>query len=163
MFENFKPLSPKIVARWFVNHADREAGEAITQLKRQKLVYYADAWFLANFDRPLISEDFEAWAHGPALRSLYAKYRDCGWQALPPERGAGVSEEVSQYLHSVFEEYGQYGAKKLEHMTHEEAPWLNARKGLSPEQASRNIIPKVEMRNFYAKRLGKKEIQTLPN
>lgn len=38
---------------WFVNAADRDAGEAITHLKVQKLVYYAQAWFLANFDRPI--------------------------------------------------------------------------------------------------------------
>ena len=76
MFESWEPIGAKIVARWFVNHADRASGEAITQLKLQKLVYYADAWFLANFDEPLIKEDFEAWAHGPVVPAeVVAKFR----------------------------------------------------------------------------------------
>ena len=37
---------PKRIARWFINHADRDAGEAITPLKLQKLIYYAQAWAL---------------------------------------------------------------------------------------------------------------------
>lgn len=157
--KDHKPLSPKVVARWFINHADRDAGEALTQLKLQKLVYYADAWFLANFDKPLINEDFEAWAHGPAVRSLYSKYKSFGWEAIPPESGSEPTKDIAKFLAAIFEEYGQFSAKRLERMTHEEAPWLDAREGLSPEAASKRIIPKIKMRNFYAGRIGKKEIK----
>jgi uncharacterized phage-associated protein len=151
----------KQVARWFINHADREAGEAITPLKLQKLVYYADAWFLANFDRPLISEDFEAWAHGPAVRSLYARYRDAGWQSLPPEAGTMPPDTVEEFLARVFQEYGQYSAKKLEEMTHDEDPWKEARGDIPPEAASNKVISKLTMRNFFAARIGKATISQL--
>lgn len=159
--DQFVPV--KDVARWFVNHADREAGEAITQLKLQKLVYYAEAWFLANFDRPLTTADFEAWAHGPAVRSLYSKYRDYRWEALPPEKGSLPPETVQNFLTAVFDEYGQYSAKKLERLTHEEKPWLDARGDLPAEAASKTVIQKIDIRNFYAGRIGKEEIQTLSN
>lgn len=161
MYDDHEPISPKMVARWFVNHADRDAGEAITHLKLQKLVYYAEAWFLANFDRPLTTRDYEAWAHGPVVRDLYAKYRGQGWDALPPEQGTEPEEAVQDFLQAVFEEYGQFSAKRLERMTHEEDPWKNARQGLPPEAASSTIIPKLEIRNFYAKRLGKEPIKQL--
>jgi uncharacterized phage-associated protein len=151
----------KKVGRWFVNHADRASGEAITPLKLQKLIYYADAWFLANFDRALIPEDFQAWAHGPAIPEIYVKYRDLGWEAIPPESGAMPPAEVNPFLERVFEEYSQFSAKKLEKMTHEETPWLEARVGLPPEAASKKIISKLSMRNFYAGRIGKKSIKTL--
>ncbi|MEL6642771.1 MAG: type II toxin-antitoxin system antitoxin SocA domain-containing protein [Pseudomonadota bacterium] len=163
MHEQLELISPKVIARWFVNHADRDAGDVVTQLKLQKLVYYAEAWFLANFDRALIAEDFEAWAHGPALRSLYAKYRDYGWEALPPESGRRPPESIADFLKAVYEEYGQYSAKKLERMTHQEAPWLDAREGLLPEAASQRVIPKLSIRNFYAARIGKEKIQKLQN
>lgn len=162
MFDNFKPIGAKAVARWLINHADRDAGEAITQLKLQKLVYYADAWFLANFDKPLIQEDFEAWAHGPVVRSLYTKYRDSGWDALPPETGPGVPADVADYLEAVFDEYGQYGAKKLEEMTHSEQPWMEARGNLRPEAASSNKISKLLMRNYYGGKIEKDPIEALP-
>jgi uncharacterized phage-associated protein len=156
-------IPAKHVARWFLNHADREAGEALTQLKLQKLVYYADAWFLANFDRPMITDDFEAWAHGPAVRALYAKYRGRGWESLPPENGQMPPMEVNGFLTSLYKEYGQFSAKKLEQMTHEELPWKEARGNLAPEAASSKVISKLTMRNFYAKRLKKEEIARLQN
>lgn len=161
MFENFTPEPPRRVATWFVNNIDRDSGELLTQLKLQKLVYYAEAWFLANFDMPLTGEDFEAWAHGPAMRSLYAKYGRFGWEALPPEVGPNVKSDLAVFLKAVHAEYGQFSARKLENMTHEEDPWLHARGGLPPEAASRNIIPKLEIRNFYAKRIGRSAIKKL--
>lgn len=161
MFEKWTPLPAKTVARWFINHADRDAGEAITQLKLQKLVYYADAWFLANFDKPLIIEEFEAWAHGPVVPALYTKYKSHGWNALPPESGERVPPDVQGFLGAVFDEYGQYGAKKLEQMTHHEAPWREARAGLSPEAASKTKISKVLMRNFYGGKIKKKPVEAI--
>jgi uncharacterized phage-associated protein len=161
MLQNGEYVTAKRLGRWFVNHSDREAGESITQLKLQKLVYYADAWFLANFDRPLITEKFEAWAHGPAVRALYARYREHGWQSLPVESGPLPPKEIEGFLASVFKEYGQYSAKKLEDMTHTELPWMEARGNLAPEAASKVAISKLTMRNFYAGRIGKDPIIAL--
>ncbi len=161
--KSHRPLSPKVVARWFVNHADRSAGDVITQLKLQKLTYYAEAWFLVHFDRSLLTEDFEAWAHGPAIRSLYAKYRECGWGALPPETGAMPPGDVGSFLSAVYDEYGQFSAKRLEKLTHSEKPWISAREGLPPEAPSRKVIPKIDIRNFYAERIGKPAIKKLKN
>ncbi|WP_298938434.1 type II toxin-antitoxin system antitoxin SocA domain-containing protein [uncultured Ruegeria sp.] len=153
----------KSVARWFVNRADRSAGEAITQLKVQKLVYYTEAWHLAYFDRPLLAEDFQAWAHGPVVRALYLKYRNFSWDGLPVEKGAMPSEATQELLEAIYESYGQYSAKKLEEMTHSERPWLEARNGLPPEAKSDTVISKLTMRNFYASRINKAEIQALQN
>ena len=161
--DTYLSADSKRVARWFINHADRDSGEAITPLKLQKLIYYAQAWALANFDRPLFEEEFEAWAHGPALRSIYGKYKKYGWEALPMEKGPLPSPEANGFLQAVLDEYGQYGAKKLERMTHEESPWLEARGDLPPEAASTRHIEKLTMRNYYASRLGKDELQQLPS
>jgi uncharacterized phage-associated protein len=151
----------KNVARWFVNRADRSAGEAITKLKVQKLVYYSESWHLAYFDRPLIPENFQAWAHGPVVRALYDKYRGSSWDALPVEKGAMPDISTQELLESIYEAYGQFSAKKLEAMSHSELPWIEARNGLPPEAKSETVISKLTMRNFYAKRIDKAEIQAL--
>ena len=49
------------IADWFAGAIDREAGDSITHLKLQKLVYYAQAWFLALNDKPLFEEEMQAW------------------------------------------------------------------------------------------------------
>ena len=157
MLKSDEYVSPKAIARWFVNRADRDSGEAITPLKVQKLVYYSQAWFLANFDRPLFKDDLEAWAHGPVHRGVYEKYRDSGWNALPQEaRGQNVPDHISGFLSEIFSQYGIYSAKKLERMTHEEDPWRITRGDLPPEARCTKPIDKILMRNYYATRLGKK-------
>ncbi len=155
-------VQPKTIATWFVNHVDRDAGEAITHLKLQKLVYYAQAWYLANFDKPLCEEDHQAWAHGPVYKSLYDKYRDHGWQSLPVERHKSIDSNLEGFLKSVFDEYGQYGAKKLEELTHSETPWIMARGDVEPWERSSALIDKLLMRNFYANKIGKDDIEQLP-
>ena len=150
-------VDPRRVATWFINHADRDAGEAITPLKLQKLVYYGQAWFLANFDRPLFTEDIQAWAHGPVCPPIFHKYKGNGWEALPSERNMLLPKDIGSFLRAVFDEYGQFSAKKLERMTHQEDPWKETRGNLPPEARCEKVIPKILMRNYYAKRLGKKE------
>ena len=154
-------VQPSSVAKWFVNHADRDAGEAITHLKLQKLVYYAEAWFLANFDRSLIEEELQAWAHGPVSPSVYRKYRDCGWEALPPESQKALPEDVEAFLAEVYREYGQFSAKRLEALTHSESPWKITRGDLPPEAKCTKPIDRLVMRNYYAERIGKKKLKKL--
>jgi uncharacterized phage-associated protein len=138
------------IADWFLGTLDRDAGDAVTHLKLQKLVYYAQAWSLALLDRPLFDEDFQAWAHGPVAPSLWRRFREHGWDALPPPDAAPeLAPEVEALLADVSAAYGEHSARKLEELTHGEDPWLHARRGKAPEERSTAVIPKEHMRDFY--------------
>ncbi|HEU0080276.1 MAG TPA: type II toxin-antitoxin system antitoxin SocA domain-containing protein, partial [Longimicrobiaceae bacterium] len=63
------------VAAWFLNEVDRKSGDSITNLKLQKLVYYAQAWAVTLLGRPLFEEKVEAWAHGPVGDVVYQAYK----------------------------------------------------------------------------------------
>lgn len=138
------------IAKWFVGNIDRDAGDSITPLKLQKLVYYAQAWSLALLSRPLFDEDFQAWAHGPVVESVYQEYRKCGWNAIPPSgEQVELDEETTSHVQSILDVYGDYSAKHLEAMTHCEKPWIEARGALAPEARSTNVIRKDRMADFY--------------
>lgn len=138
------------IAAWFLGNIDREAGDSITHLKLQKLVYYAQAWSLALRDTPLFEEDLQAWAHGPVAESVYQTYRGSGWDALPPpEQAPEIDPEVAEHLSSILATYGDFSAKHLERMTHAEAPWLEARGDLPLEASSKSPISKGLMGRFY--------------
>ncbi len=62
------------VARYFLGLAT-EDGDLITNLKMQKLVYYAYAWTLVKNDRKLFDEPIQAWANGPVVPSLYQELK----------------------------------------------------------------------------------------
>ena len=71
------------IAKWFIarNKADYEMGytdELITNLKLQKLLYYAQGCVMALTDEPLFDEDIQAWEHGPVVPEIYHKYKSYG-------------------------------------------------------------------------------------
>lgn len=138
------------IANWFLASIDREAGDSITPLKLQKLVYYAQAWSLALRGESLFEEDFQAWAHGPVVESVYQAYRSHGWNSLPaPDNAPELEPAVEDFLMEILEVYGGFSAKHLELMTHGEQPWMDARAGLPPEARSNAILKKADLINYY--------------
>jgi hypothetical protein len=70
------------VAKYFVSLVDEEAGDSITNLKLQKLLYYAQGAHLALYDGPLFPERIEAAESQFRLSRLIlehttTKYRKC--------------------------------------------------------------------------------------
>jgi len=138
------------VAKWFINAADRDAGDAITHLKAQKLVYYAQGWALAHFGRPLFSDDLQAWAHGPVAVPIYTRFRNHGFDALPKQKiEVGFSNDAQRLLSAVNEKYAIYSAKQLEVMTHNEPPWRDVRGNLAPEVRCTEVIRKEAMKKYF--------------
>ena len=71
--------SAKTVAKWFLyyNQAaiDSEDADLISNLKLQKLLYYAQGCYLAIKGKPLFFEKILAWAHGPVVNEVYQEYK----------------------------------------------------------------------------------------
>lgn len=139
------------IANYFIWLAN-ETGSFVSNLKLQKLVYYAQAWHIALYDHPLFEEDFQAWVHGPVIPSLYQKYKFFGWQPISEDVAPNLPENVVQFLDEVAEEYFACDAYELEQMTHAEDPWLWARKDLSADAPSTEVIKKEWMKEYYGAR-----------
>ena len=134
--------------------AAREQGELLTNLKLQKLLYYAQAWYVALYDEPLFEGEFKAWKHGPVLPSQYRRFRHAGWNPIldkltPPQ----LAEPVQAHLQEILQAYGSESAIALEQMTHAEAPWREVRGNLDPSRNSNQTISIESMRVFYRQHL----------
>ncbi|MFZ4665312.1 MAG: Panacea domain-containing protein [Prochlorotrichaceae cyanobacterium] len=140
------------IADYFIWLAN-ETGSFLSNLKLQKLVYYAQAWHLALYDAPLFAEDFQAWVHGPVIPSLYQKYKSFGWQPILEDADPKLPEDVFQFLDEVAEEYFGCDAYELEQMTHAEDPWKWARGDLPPDMPSNETIKKEWMKEYYGARV----------
>src|SRR5690554_2686459 len=128
----------------------REHGDYLTPLKIQKLVFYADAWFLALHDDELVPESFEAWVHGPVLRSLYYRFQGYRWNPILQDvECPEMDEVVAEFLEDLYAEYGKFSGYELEQLTHQEEPWRRARGGLDPHESCSNLIDKRVTRDFY--------------
>ena len=115
------------VARYFVSLVDEEAGDSISNLKVQKLLYYAQGFHLAVYGKPLFPEAIKAWMHGPVVPTVYHLYKEHGGRPIPVDkvRIEDYSPEVRELLDEVWAVYGQFTASKLESMTHNEPPWMS--------------------------------------
>ncbi len=117
------------VAKYFLTLADDDASDSISNMKLQKLVYYAQGLYLALHGRPLFNHEIEAWTHGPVVPDLYHLYKEHGSDRIPCPEDIDFSiydNDTKEFLNEVYDIFGQYSAWKLRNMTHEEPPWKEA-------------------------------------
>jgi uncharacterized phage-associated protein len=145
------------IAKYFLMLAaggEEDAGEAMTHLKLQKLLYYAQGFHLAlNGGRLFFDDPIEAWKHGPVVRTVWSEYGRYGGDRIPAdpnfEPSECLSESEQNLLNDVWNAYGQFSAWKLRNMTHDEPPWRNAYgKGqntqISPQEMRESFLTQIE-------------------
>lgn len=140
------------VANFFLNIVERDAGSTITPLKLQKILYYAQGYYLAKNNKALFKEEFEAWAHGPANPDIYDMYKEYGANAIDTPKIEDVpnyDEDLEDFLCAIWDNFGIYDGKYLEELTHQETPWIEARKGYQPGEKCNVIISKESMKKFF--------------
>nr|WP_145402944.1 type II toxin-antitoxin system antitoxin SocA domain-containing protein [Paenibacillus xylanexedens] len=144
------------IADYFIKKGE-DNNQFMTHLKLQKLCYYAQAWSLAIYNKPLVNEEFEAWVHGPVNNSLYRRFRTYGFDFIFSDdrlSSENLSPETLNLLDAIWRTYGHLDAKVLEGLTHSEEPWIEARKGLKDYEYSNNAIKQLTMKTFYKKRFN---------
>lgn len=138
------------VARFFIDLAQRQAqngrGDLMTNLRLQKMLYFAQGWHLARYGTPLFDDEIEAWQYGPVVPSVYNAYSGCGRSGItntqPVQPGDFTEDEYSLLL-DVAREYGRYATSALVNISHRKgAPWHGA--------AYRGMIPKEDMLAYFS-------------
>lgn len=130
--------------------SEPDQGDIISNLKLQKLLYYAQGIHLARHNEPLFEEDIIHWPHGPVVISVYEKYKEYGTNALPipseVKNFKKFSDKHIDSLHLTYNYYGQYSAWVLSQKTHKEAPWVKTKHG--------EIITQESMKKFFKRELS---------
>jgi uncharacterized phage-associated protein len=127
-----KKITAYDVANVFLKLGDTDSGDVLTNLKVQKLLYYAQGFSLALFDEPLFSEEISAWEHGPVVVDLYYKFKKFGYMQiaiLEDIKDGLFTKEQLDLISEVNKVYGQFSAWKLRDMTHNETPWTTTQRG----------------------------------
>src|SRR5829696_6466136 len=104
-------LTCRQVADYFLAQQDEESGDLISNLKLQKLVYYAQGFHLTTKGRPLFKENIEAWVHGPVVPELYHAFKDCGSSAIPAPKELDLviyDADTKEILDEVYTVFGQF-------------------------------------------------------
>lgn len=127
-------------------------GEPITTWKLQKLVYYAQAWYLADTGSTLFDDPIEAWKDGPVVRSLFEQHQGmrhvsawCGGNS------ALIGGEAANVIARVVSLYGFFEPETLKEMTHRDLPWRRTREGLPQDDHSSRPIDPGLIAEFYSR------------
>lgn len=139
------------IAEWFVNWADTsEEPSDVTNLKLQKLLYYAQGHHLGKSGQALFREPIQAWSHGPVVKPVYQAYKQFGngpVGSVDPEFNWMIYEDDEmEFLATIWNTYGKYSGWQLRNMTHAEEPWM---RHFSPDVL--NIeIPQDSLKKHFA-------------
>jgi uncharacterized phage-associated protein len=122
----------------------------MTAWKLQKLVYYSQAWSLVWDERPLFKESIEAWANGPVTPYLYDLHRGSFTVAkIAGGNPKAIDQDGQETIDAVLEHYGDKSSQWLSDLTHREAPWRDARKGLAEGERGNTKITHGAMSDYY--------------
>lgn len=132
------------IAKYFINELHPEP------LKLQKLLYFAQGFSYAFYDKELFNDDFEAWVHGPVIPSIYHEYKSYEYNPIDLNYNLKeFSNDVIDLLEYIKKNYAKYDAKYLEEITHKEEPWLLSCTGLDPDERSDKTIPKSNIAAYF--------------
>lgn len=118
------------VANTFIN-IGTNAPEPITNMKLQKLLYYAQGWYLAMTNKELFAEDFEKWTWGPVCPEIYQEFKCYGANTInqPSMTGKIIQTGIEfDFINAIWNMYGSMSAIELSLKSHQEDPWQSTPK-----------------------------------
>lgn len=126
------------VARYLYKNTPR-----MSNLKLQKMMFFAYIEYYEKYQEELFKDDFEAWVYGPVLPELYNFF----YQLLLDENSkySIKDEKIKKILDNVIKEYGDKEAFTLVDLSHKHPIWIKAR-GSLPEFQPSNI--KLNIKKF---------------
>lgn len=134
------------IANYFIWKASQEQ-ELISNMKLQKLIYYAQGIAIAMGDIPLFNDEIRAWSYGPVVPSVYQAYKENGASGIPPAPSFSpdsIDGETRIFLDNIHAVFGQFSAARLMQLSHSDQCWIDARprNGIISHGAMRDHLKK---------------------
>lgn len=150
------PYTAENVARYLAHLAsqafvgDNKEREGITNLKLQKVLYFAQAYYLSKVGKSLFSDDIEAWEYGPVIPNVYHKFKTKGSDPIICEEDkSALLDEDRETLKKIWGTFGGYSASKLVDIAHAHTPWKEA------NQLANKVISHKAIKEYYTPLLNK--------
>lgn len=153
----FSQIDSVVLSNYILKHYG-----PMSHLKLQKLLFYCDAYCLAYFNRELVTDNFEAWVHGPVSRKVYNSLKDKSvlYSDVTYSENANydvdkefekLASSQKEVITAVLNTLSHWTGLELEAATHKEKPWIEARKGYSEADKCSVEISKESTKIFYKK------------
>jgi uncharacterized phage-associated protein len=143
------------VADFFIdtaNAGDAAEDDGVTNMKLNKLLFFAQAAYLQKYEKPLFSDPIQAWQYGPVVNSVYHTFKPYHRSAIDktarPYDYHIFSPEALDVLTDTYIRYAEdYTATALMKMTHQPGtPWKQVYK----DGIDNLVIPLTLIRDWVA-------------
>lgn len=124
-----------------------EMNKAISNLKLQKVLYFIQAEFLVDINKPCFFEEIEAWDFGPVVPTVYRKYKIYGSANIPfnsYEKKIFFLENDRKRIDEMIEQCSNFSASALVEITHRQSPWIESYK-----KGRNSVITRESIRSFF--------------
>lgn len=133
------------VANAFIQKAQDGQIADLTPMKLQKLMFFAQSWYLKRHRQRLIDDNFVRWQYGPVIPSVYYEFASFGANNIeqPATNPFGIispnlTATDDAFIDEVIETYGGFDGWKLSVMTHQpQTAWSMGQVG--------SVITPIEM------------------
>lgn len=137
------------------NYIITNIGE-VTPLALEKLLFFSNGVNYVINGKRLITEESQAWAHGPVYPSIYAKYKkycykpiDNGIRSIHGCMLSKLTHEEIKTIDIVIKTFGLYSPKILEMISHSQTPWKEKRIGYTNDERCQEVINEKSIEKFY--------------
>ena len=141
-------MDAKTVANYML-YIMSDAFDDLTNMKINKLLYFAQGYYLKQYGAPMFQDKIEAWEHGPVVPDVYAAYKGYGDRPIKTydeTAAANMAPEAEKILYDVARTYGKYTASALRNMTHVVgSPWDQVYQG----NHTRSEIPLDIIQHYF--------------
>lgn len=141
----------------------KEEGCTVSNMKMQKLLYFAQGHAMSLLDEELISDNCQSWDYGPVFPYLYHQLKKYGAGEITSEIVAEDDEDRFEpdldkatwhFLRAVWNKYGKLSALRLSELSHvTKGPWAKTRR--DNEGNYRAVIDKSSIRDYFKGLAGK--------
>lgn len=135
------------IANYVIRYSNKHNLD-VSNLKLQKTLYFIQAQFLVNHDRPCFDAKIEAWSFGPVVPIIYNEYNFFGSTDINVVN-KNVNEIIDTAdktpLDSVIERCSLFSDTRLTQITCRQVPWTNAF-----EMGKENEIKLTDLQGYFA-------------
>ncbi len=153
------------VINFFISYFDaKKEDNDLTNMKLNKLLYFAYGIYLARTGKEFFECDFVAYPYGPIVEQVYNNYSQFGCNPVKEKSFLELKsvddfdfdEEQEEALIDVLNKYGTKSAYALSDITHKYgSPWCKT--------TQKKIIPKEEIKKYFEKNSPKKMDELIEN
>lgn len=111
-------------ARYICVHYRYEYHQNIDEMKLHKLLYFLQKESLSLMNRLAYKETMHAWVHGPVSLEVREQFHHLD------QDNYRLSTENKLLVQHILHKYGALSSSKLSALSHQEKPWIEARRGL---------------------------------